>query len=255
MRENPILVDIDNSVMTITLNRPEVKNAANRALAEGMVAALEQLESDPNLRVAIITGAGHSFCTGMDLKAFVSGETPLIKGLGFAGMTQNSIKKPLIAAVEGYAIAGGFEIAITCDLIVAADDAKFGIAEVKRGLVAGAGGLVRLHRQIPIRFAKELAQTGDIITAERAHEMGLINRVVASGSALEGARELAAKIAANGPLAVAASKEVMDKAQDWTTENMWDLQEEITLPIFETEDAIEGSTAFAEKRAPQWKGR
>lgn len=252
--ESEVIIDIDNGVLTITLNRPKAKNAANRALAEGVSAAIDQLESDSSLRVAVITGAGGTFCSGMDLKGFVRGETPYIQGRGFAGLTEYRAKKPIIAAIEGYALAGGMEMAISCDIIVAADDAKFGIPEVKRGLAAGAGGLYRLPRQMPERVAMELALTGDFIAAERAYELGLINRVVGSGCALAAAQEMAGKIAANGPLAVAASMMVISQAQDWALDEAAQKQGEYLDPVFSSEDAIEGATAFAEKRAPQWKG-
>jgi enoyl-CoA hydratase len=191
----------------------------------------------------------------MDLKAFVSGETPAIEGRGFAGLTEKPPAKPLIAAVEGYALAGGLEMMISCDLIVAADNAKFGIPEVKRGLAAAAGGLVRLPRQVPPRLAMELALTGDFVTAERAAEMGLINRVVPAGTALEAAKELATTICANGPLAVKVSKQVVTESADWSSEDMWQKQQALVMPVFTSEDAIEGATAFAEKRAPNWKGK
>lgn len=255
MSEKEVLVDIEDGVMTITLNRPEAKNAANRALAEGMAAAIDELEAKDNIRVAILTGAGGTFCSGMDLKAYITGEDPLIEGRGFAGLCEYFLTKPIIAAVEGYALAGGFEMAISCDLIVAAEDAVFGIPEVKRGLVAGAGGLIRLSRQIPTRIAREYALTGDFMTAQRARELGLVNQVVESGSALQAAVKLATKIAANGPMAVAASKAVMDKEHDWTNENMFSEQFKIIEPIFTSQDAIEGATAFAEKRAPNWIGK
>ena len=242
-------------MLIITLNRPEAKNAANRALALGIAAAMDQLEADDDLRVAVLTGAGGTFCSGMDLKAFVSGETPVIQGRGFAGLAEYRSTKPLIAAVEGYALAGGFELAISCDLIVAADSSKFGIPEVKRGLVAAAGGLVKLPRQIPYRIAMELALTGDFVSAERVYELGLINRVVPTGTALEEALGLAAKIAANGPLAVAASLKTLSSALDWSSDEMMARQNEIIAPVIGSEDAIEGSVAFAEKRAPVWKGK
>jgi enoyl-CoA hydratase len=249
------LTERDNGVLTITLNRPQAKNAANRALAMGVAAAIDELESDDELRVAILTGAGGTFCSGMDLKAFVSGELPQVEGRGFAGLTEYRSSKPLIAAVEGYALAGGFELAISCDLIVAAEDSKFGIPEVKRGLAAAAGGLVKLPKQIPPRIAMELALTGDFISAARAYELGLINRTCAPGEALGAAKELAARIVANGPLAIAASLKTVASAQDWNSDEMFARQQEIVMPVFSSEDAIEGATAFAEKRAPQWKGR
>jgi enoyl-CoA hydratase len=241
--------------MTITLNRPKAKNAVNKALAEAISAAIDELEGNDALRVAIVTGADGVFCSGMDLKAFVTGELPMVEGRGFAGLTEYTVSKPLIAAVEGYALAGGLELAISCDLIVTADNAKFGIPEVKRGLAAAAGGLVKLPRQIPPRVAMELALTGDFISADRAYELGLVNQVVPAGTALDAAKALAEKIAANGPLAVAASKRVMTLSQDWTTGNMFSEQAQIVQPVLTSEDAIEGSMAFAEKRAPNWKGR
>ena len=253
--QSPVIVDVENGIMTITLNRPEAKNAVNKALAEGLAAAIDRLESDPELYVAIVTGAGGTFCSGMDLKGFVRGESPMIEGRGFAGLCEYRCAKPLIAAVEGYALAGGFEVAISCDLIVASDASKFGIPEVKRGLAAAAGGLVKLPKQIPMRIAKEWALTGDFVPASRAYELGLINQVVAAGTALEAAKVLAAKIAANGPLAVAKSKEVVDSAQDWTSDVMFANQNKIVAAVMRSEDAIEGATAFAEKRAPVWKGR
>jgi len=249
-----VLLDVDDGIMTITLNRPKARNAANKALAEGVAAALDELDSNNDIRVAILTGAGGTFCSGMDLKAFVSGETPHIKGRGFGGLTEAPPAKPLIAAVEGYALAGGLELMISCDLVVASEDAKFGIPEVKRGLAAAAGGLVRLPRQIPQRLAMEMALTGDFIDAQRAAEMGLINRVVPSGAALEGALELAATICANGPLAVKVSKQVVVESAEWSSAEMWNKQTDIVMPIFSSKDAIEGATAFAEKRAPNWTG-
>jgi enoyl-CoA hydratase len=250
-----VLTSAENGVLVITLNRPEAKNAANKAMTDCMVAALDELESNNDLRVAIITGAGGTFCSGMDLKAFVSGELPLIEGRGFLGLSEYRSTKPLIAAVEGFALAGGFETAISCDLIVGADNCKWGIPEVKRGLAAAAGGLAKLPKQIPSRIAMEMALTGDFISSERAYELGLINRVVPAGTALDAAMELANTIAANGPLAVAASMKVVSLAYDWTTENMFKEQWDIVDPIFKSEDAIEGATAFAEKRAPNWKGK
>jgi len=255
MSDDVVLVDVADGVMTITLNRPKAKNAVNKAVAEGVSAAIDELESNSELRVAIITGAGGTFCSGMDLKAFVTGELPVVEGRGFAGLVEYTVKKPVIAAVEGYALAGGFEVAISCDLIVAADDAKFGIPEVKRGLAAAGGGLIKLPKQIPSRIAMELALTGDFVDSQRAYDLGLINQVVPSGTALEAAKALAAKIAANGPLAVALSKQVVAQAQDWDSSEMFGKQQKMIMPVFTSEDAIEGATAFAEKRAPNWKGK
>ena len=255
MSGNEVLTEQHDGVLVITLNRPEAKNAANRALAVGVAAAIDELESNDALRVAILTGAGGTFCSGMDLKAFVTGELPVVEGRGFAGLTEYRSSKPIIAAVEGYALAGGFELAISCDLIVAADNARWGIPEVKRGLAAAGGGLVKLPKQIPSRIAMELALTGDFITTQRAFDLGLINAVTEPGEALVGAQALAAKIVANGPLAVAASLKVLSGAQDWSSDEMFAKQQEIVAPVFTSHDAIEGATAFAEKRAPNWTGK
>lgn len=248
-----VLTEVRGNVLIVTLNRPEAKNAANKALAEGVAAAMDRLDSDNDLRVGIITGAGGTFCSGMDLKGFLAGERPYVAGRGFAGLTEAPPRKPLIAAVDGYALAGGFEIALACDMIVANVDSKFGIPEVKRGLAAAAGGLVRLPRQIPQRLAMELALTGDFISAARAYDMGLINRIV-PGVALDGALELAEAISANGPLAVAASKQVIREQQDWSQADQWAKQMELTAAVFSSNDAREGAAAFAQKRAPNWTG-
>ncbi|NKI16139.1 crotonase/enoyl-CoA hydratase family protein [Spongiibacter sp. KMU-166] len=250
-----VLVEVEDGVMVVTINRPKAKNSVNRAVAEGIAAAMDELDSNDEIRAAILTGADNTFCSGMDLKAFVTGELPGIKGRGFAGLVEALPKKPLIAAVEGYALAGGCEIAIACDLVVVADNSKFGIPEAKRGLVAGAGGLMRLPRQIAPRVAMELALTGDFIDAARAYELGLVNRVVEPGATLAEAKALAAKIAANGPLAVIASKQIIHESQDWTNDNMYANQSRIANPVLASQDAIEGATAFAEKRAPNWQGK
>lgn len=255
MSGNEVLTEQRDGILIVMLNRPEAKNAANKALAEGVATAIDELDSNDDLRVAILTGAGGTFCSGMDLKAFVTGELPQVEGRGFAGLTEYRSKKPIIAAVEGYALAGGFELAISCDLIVAADTSKFGIPEVKRGLAAAAGGLVKLPKQIPSRIAMELALTGEFISADRAYELGLINRLCEGGQALAVAEELARTIAANGPLAVAASLQTVASAQDWSTDEMFAKQTELVMPVLTSEDAIEGATAFAQKRAPNWKGK
>jgi enoyl-CoA hydratase/carnithine racemase len=246
---------IEHGILTVTLNRPDAKNAINRAVAQGIARAMDELDSNPALRLGILTGSNNTFSSGMDLKAFVQGEVAVIEGRGFAGLCSRPPKKPLIAAVEGYALAGGMEIALACDLIVVADNAKFGIPEAKRGLVAAAGGLVRLPRQIPRRIAMELALTGEFIDARRAYELGLVNRVVAPGTALETARVLGQTIAANGPLAISASKRVIVESQDWPLDELFRRQSAVLDPIFQSEDAVEGATAFAQKRAPIWKGR
>lgn len=256
MTDQPVvLTEAIDGVLVITINRPQAKNAVNKAVAEHIAAALDRLDQEDDLRVGILTGAGGTFCAGMDLKAFVSGEFPNVEGRGFGGMTERSADKPLIAAVEGYALAGGCELAISCDLIVAADNSQFGIPEVKRGLVAAAGGLVRLPGQIPYRIAMELALTGEFMSAQRAADLGLVNQITPAGGALEAARVLAAKIAENGPLAVRLSKAVIKASRDWSQDETFVLQQELIQPVFTSKDAIEGATAFAEKRKPQWTGR
>jgi enoyl-CoA hydratase len=220
-----------------------------------MAAALAELDERDDLTVGIITGAGGTFSSGMDLKAFLAGENVRVEGKGLAGLTEAPPRKPLIAAVEGWALAGGCEVALACDLIVAARDAKFGIPEVKRGLVAGAGGLIRLPRRIPAGIAMELALTGDPLPAEDAHRLGLVNSLTEPGAALDGARALAARIAVNGPLAVAVTKQVIIEQQDWDMADAWARQGPMIGPVFSSEDAREGARAFAEKRAPEWKGR
>ncbi|KQT89685.1 enoyl-CoA hydratase [Marmoricola sp. Leaf446] len=239
----------------ITLDRPEARNAVDAAVAAGVAAALDHLDATEELRVGVLTGAGGTFCSGMDLKAFLAGESPMVEGRGLAGLTQRAPEKPLIAAVEGWALAGGFEIALACDLVVAAEDARFGVPEVKRGLVAAAGAALRLPELLPLPIALELLLTGDPIDARRAAGLGLVNRVVPTGLALEAALELAARIAANGPLAVAASRRVARASRGWSDAERWDKQDELTLPVFLSEDAQEGPRAFAEKRPPRWQGR
>ena len=250
-----VQIDVSDGIMTITINRPEAKNAVNKAVADAISAAIDELDGSDHIRVGILTGAGGGFSSGMDLKAFLSGELPVVEGRGFAGITEATIKKPLIAAVEGFALAGGFEMMLCCDLVVAAEDAILGIPEVKRGLAAAGGGLLRLPRQMPKRVAMELALTGDPISALRAREIGLINQISAPGHALESARELAEKITENGPLAVQLSKQVVDQATNWSLEEMFEKQLEIVKPIFTSQDAQEGAAAFAEKRKPDWTGK
>jgi enoyl-CoA hydratase len=250
-----VLVEHADRIAIITINRPQARNAINHAVSAAMAEAFEELDERDDLTVGIVTGAGGTFSSGMDLKAFLAGENVRVEGKGLAGLTQAPPRKPLIAAVEGWALAGGCEVALACDLIVAANDAKFGIPEVKRGLVAGAGGLIRLPRRIPAGIAMELALTGDPLPAVDAHRLGLVNALTEPGGALDGARALAARIAVNGPLAVAATKQIITQQHDWDMADVWARQEPIMRPAFQSEDAREGALAFAEKRAPVWMGR
>ncbi|GAA4760370.1 crotonase/enoyl-CoA hydratase family protein [Actinomycetospora chibensis] len=253
--EEVLRTERDGTTLIITIDRPKARNSVNTAVAEGIAAALDELDDDDALVAGILTGAGGFFSAGMDLKAFLRGERPHVGDRGFAGITQRPPSKPLIAAVEGPALAGGCELVLSCDLVVASEEATFGIPEVRRGLAAAAGGLMRLPARIPRTVAMELALTGDPMSAADAHRWGLVNHLTPAGGALEGARELAARIGANGPLAVRASKQVIVESPDWSSEDMWRRQGEILGPVLNSEDAREGAAAFAEKRAPQWKGR
>ena len=255
MSDEAILTETRDGVLIVTINRPDARNAVNGAVATGMAAALDRLDAEDDLRVGIVTGAGGYFSAGMDLKAFVQGESPYADDRGFAGITQRASRKPLIAAIEGFALAGGFEIALSCDLIVASREARFGIPEVKRSLVAAGGALLRLPRRIPYHLAMELALTGEPIGAERAAELGIVNRLADPGQALEVAIELAAAIVKNAPLALIASKQIIEQSPEWSSAEMWAKQGEISGPVFVSEDAREGATAFAEKREPVWSGR
>jgi enoyl-CoA hydratase len=250
-----VLTERRGSVLLITLNRPEVRNAVNAALAEGLAGALDQLDAEEGVSVGVLTGAGGFFSAGMDLGAFVRGESAWFGDRGFAGITQRAARKPLIAAIEGFALAGGLEIALACDLIVAAEGARMGIPEAKRSLVAAGGALLRMPRRMPYHVVMELALTGDPQPAERFHELGLVNRLAEPGAAVEVALELAGALAKNAPLALIATKRVLQEQFDWTSAEMWDKQAEITAPVFASEDAKEGSSAFKEKREPVWKGR
>jgi enoyl-CoA hydratase len=249
-----VLTEVSDGIAVITINRPEARNAVNGDVARGIAAAIDELESRPDVRVLILTGAGGTFSAGMDLKGFLSGDTPVVPGRGFAGIAQRPPAKPVIAAVEGYALAGGFELVLSCDLVVASEAAKFGLPEVKRGLVAGAGGLFRLPRRVPYHLAMEVALTGDHFSAERLREAGLVNAVVPAGEALAGAKDLAVRIAQNAPLALAASKRVIVESADWDSTASFDLQSEIIMPVMTSKDAMEGAAAFAEKRAANWRG-
>ncbi|WP_353233525.1 crotonase/enoyl-CoA hydratase family protein [Diaphorobacter ruginosibacter] len=251
--QQPLLVETRGNIQIMTLNRPEARNAVSLEMAQAMAAALDAFDADPALSVGIITGAGGSFCAGMDLKGFLQGKRPTIPGRGFCGITIKPPRKPIIAAVEGYALAGGFEVVLACDLIVASREARFGLPEVKRGLAAAGGGLLRLPRRLPYHLAMECILTGDMLSAERAQQNGLINRMTEPGGALDAAIELANAVAANGPLSLVASKQVVGESADWSREEMFDRQAAITDPVFASQDAREGAAAFAEKRKPVWK--
>ncbi len=253
--DDAVITERRGRILIITLNRPDQRNAVSAAVAEGVAAALDDLDGDAELSLGVLTGAGNGFCSGMDLKAFRAGERPHVPGRGFAGIVERAADKPLIAAIEGFAVAGGLEVALACDLIVAAKGARLGIPEVKRSLVAAGGALLRLPRTMPRNVAMELALTGDLIEAERAHELGLVNRLADPGQALDIALQLAETIAANGPLALAATKRIMVESADWPDAEYFDRQREIIEPVFNSEDAREGATAFAERRDPVWKGR
>ena len=256
MTDEPrLIVERRDAVLLLTINRPRVRNALDAKVSHEIAAALDELDADAGLRVGVLTGAGGTFSSGMDLKAFGAGERPVVEGRGLAGFAQKPPRKPLIAAVEGYALAGGFEVVLACDLIVAARDAVFGLPEVKRSLLAAGGGLIRLPRRIPYPVARELALTGDPVGAERAAELGIVNRLTEPGGALDAALELAAGIAANGPVAVAAAKEVLGFAAEVGEQEAWERQAPINAAIGASEDAKEGARAFVEKRAPVWKGR
>jgi enoyl-CoA hydratase len=256
MNDEPaVLTERRGRIFLITINRPDQRNAVNAAVAEGIAAALDELDADAGLSLAILTGAGKGFSAGMDLKAFVTGERPWAGDRGFAGITQRSADKPLIAAVEGFAVAGGLEIALACDLIVASRGTRLGIPEVTRSLVAAGGALLRLPRVLPRTIAMELALTGQPILAERAYELGLVNKLAEPGEAVATAFELADTIAANGPLALAGTKRVLTEAVDWPDSEFFARQEEIVRPVMSSEDAREGAKAFAEKRPPVWQGR
>jgi enoyl-CoA hydratase len=251
----PVLTERRGNVLLITLNRPEVRNAVNAAVAAGVAHALDELDEDDSLSVGVLTGAGGYFCAGMDLGAFVKGEAPWFGDRGFAGIAQRASRKPLIAAIESFAVAGGMEIALACDLIVAARGARMGIPEAKRSLVAAGGALLRLPRRMPYHLVMELALTGDPFPAERFYELGLVNRLAEPGAALDVALEMAAALAKNGPLALIASKRILQEQFDWSSSEMWERQGEIAGPVMSSEDAREGASAFKEKRDPVWRGR
>jgi enoyl-CoA hydratase len=249
-----VLTESDGGIAVITINRPEARNAVDGEVARGIAAAVDEFDDAGDVRVIILTGAGGTFSAGMDLKGFLRGDSPVVAGRGFGGITQRPPAKPMIAAVEGYALAGGFELALSCDLIVASETAKFGLPEVRRGLAAAAGGLLRLPRRLPYHLAMEIVLTGEHFPADRLHQAGLVSRLVGAGQALAGARELAAQVALGAPLALAASKRVIVESADWHTSEAFARQGEVLGSVFTSADAREGAAAFAEKRAPVWRG-
>ena len=249
-----VLTEVRGRVLLITINRPQAMNSINKATAEAMGEALDRLDDDKELSVGVITGTGKVFSAGMDLKGFASGEFPIAGDRGFAGIAQRSARKPLIAAIEGFALAGGLEIALSCDIIVASRDAKLGIPEVGVGLFAGAGALLRLPRRVGMGQATLLALTGKPISGEEGHRIGLVDRVVDPGDTMSEALTLAEVISNNAPLALAASKAVLVGGFTKDDDEFWPWQQQFFSEVFSSKDAIEGATAFAEKRRPNWQG-
>jgi enoyl-CoA hydratase len=248
-------VEESGSVLVVTLDRPNQRNAMTLAMARGIADAMSNLDRRDDLSVGILTGAGGTFCAGMDLKRFAAGERASIEGLGFGGLTEAPPRKPLIAAVEGWAVGGGFELVLTCDLVVASTKSRFGLPEAKRGLLARGGGAMRLPRRVPKPIALELLFTGEPMDADRAHHFGLVNRLTPDGEALSAALELATAIAANAPLSVLAAKRIVEESADWTADEMFQRQQPIADALFASADAAEGANAFAQGRKPQWSGR
>ena len=249
-----VLVHAEGGILTVTIDRPARRNAIDRATSQALADAFDRLDADPAVAVGILTGTGAHFCSGMDLKAFDAGERVELPGRGLAGLTQRPPRKPLIAAVEGFALAGGCEIALACDLMVVSETAMLGLPEVKRGLIAGSGGLLRLPERLPRALAMELALTGGMLPAAEAHRWGLANRLAPAGQALAVARDLAAEIAVNAPLALAATKEIIATAARWPEAEVHARMDARLEAIMATRDAREGARAFVEKRAPVWRG-
>ena len=255
---NPIptvLVTQEENILVITIDRPAVRNAIDHRTSQALADAMDRLDNDPTVAVGILTGAGGHFWSGMDLKAFVNGERVELPGRGLGGMIETPPLKPIIAAVEGYALAGGFEIALACDILVAAENAVFGLPEVKRGLIAGSGGLIRLPQKIPRQIAMQYALTGDLMTASDARQWGLVNELTSAGQALAAAKVWAQKIAANGPVAVKMAKHVMSQSVYWSIDELWTKQNQVLETVIQSQDAREGAMAFNEKRTPVWAGR
>ena len=250
-----VLVERRGGVLVMTINRPEARNAINGAASRMLCAAIDELDATDDLRVGVITGAGGTFSAGMDLKAFLAKEPVSVPGRGMGGFVETPPVKPLIAAVEGFAVGGGFEMVLACDLVVAGSSATFALPEVKRGLVAGGGGALRVGLRLPTALAMELILTGDSIDAERAAAIGLVNQVVEAGQSLAAALALAERIASNGPMALAASKHIVLNGPGWSPDQAWEQVRTTIAPVFASEDAREGATAFVEKRGAVWRNR
>ena len=250
-----VLVRRENGILIVTINRPDQRNAVNAAVSSGIASALDLLDSSSDLRVGVLHGSGSAFCAGMDLKAFAAGEQVRDPARGFGGIVERPPAKPLIAAVEGWALGGGFEIVLACDLVTAGKSARFGLPEVRRGLAARGGGVFRLPRRLPYMLAMEVIVTGAPLDAERAAQFGLVNRLVDDGQALVAALELAGQIAANAPMSVRASKRVAIESADWPLDEGFQRQRACLEPVFASQDAAEGVTAFREHRAPVWQDR
>jgi enoyl-CoA hydratase/carnithine racemase len=250
-----VLVHAENGILVITINREAQRNAVNGAVSAGIARALDLLDGSPDLRVGVLHGSGAAFCAGMDLKAFAAGEQVRDPDRGFAGIVERPAAKPLIAAVEGWALGGGFEIVLACDLVTAGKSARFGLPEVRRGLAARGGGVFRLPRRLPHMLAMEIIVTGEPLDAARAERFGLVNRLVDDGQALTAALELARQIAGNAPMSVRASKAVAIESADWPLADGFQRQRAYLEPVFASEDAAEGVAAFRERRAPVWQDR
>jgi enoyl-CoA hydratase len=250
-----VLVRRENGILIVTINRPEARNAVNGAVSAGIAAALDELDVTPELRVGILAGNGKAFSAGMDLKAFAAGEPVRHPVRGFGGVVQQPPAKPLIAAVEGWALGGGFEIVLACDLVTAGKSARFGLPEVRRGLAARGGGVFRLPQRLPRAVALEVITTGAPLDAARAAQFGLVNRLVEDGQALTAAIELAELIAANAPMSVRASKQVAIESAGWPLGEEFERQQTILDPVFASADAAEGVAAFRERRDPKWQDR
>jgi enoyl-CoA hydratase len=255
MKGTGVTIERRGSVQLIALDRPDKLNAVNAIMSRAVAEAIDELDTSDDLRVGVLTGVGDNFSTGMDLDAFARGENPNIKGRGFAGITASSPSKPLIGAAHGWALGGGFELLLACDLIVADSTAVFGFPEVKRSMVAAAGGALILPRRIPFAIAMEMLISGHTINATRAYELGLLNRLVPPGEAVAVAIDLASDIAANGPLAVAATKLIARATYDWSLPDAWEQQRRLVEPVHNSNDAREGAKAFVEKREPRWTGK